>query len=222
VSEEDQLRKVGMSKERRVDPQITVGLLVTASGFPLEVAMFEGNKAEKVAAGRRPIARDRFVTVTADTDGKKAEVNWEVINKARFGAGFKGFVTHIGVEALDGSAVMAAYQDLWHVEESFRMSKGDLRARPIFQRKKDSIDAHLTIVFAALAGRPLPPRPHRRLHQAPRPRPATAEDRHHHHRRSTPRPTPPRTRRHRHPRHHPRPDGALKLRLVVELRSDHR
>ena len=46
VSEEDQLRKVGMSKERRVDPQVTVGLLVTASGFPLEVAMFEGNKAE--------------------------------------------------------------------------------------------------------------------------------------------------------------------------------
>ena len=35
-----------MSKERRVDPQITVGLLVTANGFPLELAMFEGNKAE--------------------------------------------------------------------------------------------------------------------------------------------------------------------------------
>ena len=43
---EDELRKVGMSKERRVDPQITVGLLVTASGFPLEIHCFEGNKAE--------------------------------------------------------------------------------------------------------------------------------------------------------------------------------
>ena len=31
------------------------------------------------------------------------------------------------------------------------MSKSDLRARPVFHRKKDSIDAHLTIVFAALA-----------------------------------------------------------------------
>ena len=31
------------------------------------------------------------------------------------------------------------------------MSKHDLRARPIYHRKRDSIDAHLTIVFAALA-----------------------------------------------------------------------
>lgn len=43
---EDELRKVGMSKERRVDPQIQVGLLVDPSGFPLEVHCFEGNKAE--------------------------------------------------------------------------------------------------------------------------------------------------------------------------------
>lgn len=43
---EDKLRKVGMSKERRVDPQITVGLLVDAGGFPLEIHAFEGNKGE--------------------------------------------------------------------------------------------------------------------------------------------------------------------------------
>ena len=35
-----------MSKEHRVDPQVTVGLLTTATGFPLEVDLFEGNKAE--------------------------------------------------------------------------------------------------------------------------------------------------------------------------------
>ena len=43
---EDKLRRVGMSKERRVDPQIQVGLLVDASGFPLEVHCFSGNTAE--------------------------------------------------------------------------------------------------------------------------------------------------------------------------------
>lgn len=43
---EDGLRKVGMSKERRVDPQILVGLLVDQGGFPLEVHEFEGNKGE--------------------------------------------------------------------------------------------------------------------------------------------------------------------------------
>jgi hypothetical protein len=43
---EDKLRKVGMSKERRVDPQVQVGLLVDRGGFPLEVHCFSGNTAE--------------------------------------------------------------------------------------------------------------------------------------------------------------------------------
>ncbi len=52
---------------------------------------------------------------------------------------------------MTGAAVIAAYHDLWQVENSFRMAKTDLRARPIFHRQRDSIEAHLTIVFAALA-----------------------------------------------------------------------
>ena len=43
---EDDLRRVGYSKERRVDPQIIVGLLVDRHGFPLQVGCWEGNKAE--------------------------------------------------------------------------------------------------------------------------------------------------------------------------------
>ncbi|BAS07714.1 hypothetical protein AHiyo4_11360 [Arthrobacter sp. Hiyo4] len=46
AEKEDELRKVGYSKERRVDPQIVVGLLVDRGGFPLEIGCFEGNKAE--------------------------------------------------------------------------------------------------------------------------------------------------------------------------------
>ncbi|NCL75975.1 hypothetical protein AIIKEEIJ_06119 [Rhodococcus sp. YH1] len=46
AEKEDDLRKVGYSKERRVDPQIVVGLLVDRTGFPLEIGCFEGNKAE--------------------------------------------------------------------------------------------------------------------------------------------------------------------------------
>ena len=46
AEEEDDLRKVGYSKERRVDPQVVVGLLVDRDGFPLEVGCFEGNRAE--------------------------------------------------------------------------------------------------------------------------------------------------------------------------------
>jgi len=47
--------------------------------------------------------------------------------------------------------VLGAYHQLWQIEKSFRMSKTDLRARPIYHHQRDSIEAHLTIVFAALA-----------------------------------------------------------------------
>jgi hypothetical protein len=42
----DGFREPGFSKERRLEPQITLGLLTDASGFPLTVEAFEGNKAE--------------------------------------------------------------------------------------------------------------------------------------------------------------------------------
>jgi transposase len=51
----------------------------------------------------------------------------------------------------DGERVVAAYHDLYQVERSFRMAKSDLAARPIFHRLRDSTEAHLTVVFTALA-----------------------------------------------------------------------
>ena len=42
----DGFREPGFSKERRLDPQITIGLLIDACGFPLMVQAFEGNRAE--------------------------------------------------------------------------------------------------------------------------------------------------------------------------------
>jgi transposase len=47
--------------------------------------------------------------------------------------------------------VIGAYHQLFQIEKSFRMAKSDLQARPIYHRTRDSIEAHLTIVFAALA-----------------------------------------------------------------------
>jgi hypothetical protein len=46
--------------------------------------------------------------------------------------------------------VIGAYHRLFQIEASFRMSKHDLAARPIYH-ERESIEAHLTIVFAALA-----------------------------------------------------------------------
>lgn len=42
----DRFREPGFSKERKLEPQITLGLLTDASGFPLTVEAFEGNRAE--------------------------------------------------------------------------------------------------------------------------------------------------------------------------------
>jgi transposase len=262
AEKEDEFRRVGLSKEHRVDPQITVGLLVDRGGFPLEVAAFEGNKgetltlipvikafqerhkvtdmvvvadagmlsaanlnaledagfgfivgsrmakapydlaehfqrhgnnfadgqileskrvmgvgkaarerrviyqyrfkrrqrddrsinamvdkAEKVAANKRPLGKDRFVTVS----GSEKKVDWARVERARQLAGLKGYVTSLPPQTMDGKDVITAYHDLYQVEASFRLTKSDLRARPIHHHNRAAIEAHLTIVFAALA-----------------------------------------------------------------------
>jgi len=105
------------------------------------------DRAEAVAAGTRPLKKDRFVRIDATGKG----VDWDLVERARQIAGLKGYVTNLPVDTMDGAAIIAAYHDLWQVEKSFRMSKSDLRARPIFHHQRDAIEAHLTVVFAALA-----------------------------------------------------------------------
>lgn len=59
--------------------------------------------------------------------------------------------SNLPTDKAPAAQMIGAYHDLWKVEASFRMSKSDLRARPIFHRQQDSIDAHLSVVFAASA-----------------------------------------------------------------------
>ncbi len=49
------------------------------------------------------------------------------------------------------SEVITSYHDLWHVEQSFRITKTDLQARPMFHHTRDAIEAHLTVVFFRFA-----------------------------------------------------------------------
>ena len=278
---EDALRKVGYSKERRVDPQIVVGLLVDRRGFPLEIGCFEGNIAETttivpiitgflarhnltgtpmvvaadagmlsqsnlaaldevklsfivgsrmtkapgdleshfhwngdvftdgqvidtvtprhgnikvndtklrtepvwnperdtgawravwaysakrarrdqktlaaqeararaIVAGEKKAKTARFVK----TSGDERALDEASLARAQSLVGLKGYVTNVPVTVMPATEVIAKYHDLWHVEKSFRMSKSDLDARPMFNRMRDAIEAHLTIVFAALA-----------------------------------------------------------------------
>ncbi len=102
-------------------------------------------KAEKAVAGKAPVKRNRFIQLA----GATKTVNRELEVKARALAGLKGYVTNLADPTPE--FVIGAYQRLFQIEKSFRMSKHDLQARPIYHRKRDSIEAHLTIVFAALA-----------------------------------------------------------------------
>ncbi|WP_066908841.1 IS1634 family transposase [Mycobacterium interjectum] len=260
----DGFREPGFSKERRLDPQITLGLLTDATGFPLTVAAFEGNKAEtatmvpvinafktahqlsdvtvvadagmiseanqvalqaaglsfilgaripylpdvvrewrnkhpddaipdglvvtqpwpststektrgipdrvthyqyrhdrarrtlrgideqvrkaeRAVDGHAPVKRNRYIQLS----GATKSVNRTLEAKSRALAGWKGYTTNLTGQP--AAFVINAYHQLWRVEKSFRMSKHDLQARPIYHRTRDSIEAHLSVVFAAMA-----------------------------------------------------------------------
>ena len=102
-------------------------------------------KAQRVVEGIVPAHRPKFVTVKT----KVKSLNLKLIAKAEALAGIKGYVTNL--KDLPEVEIINHYHQLFQVEKSFRMSKSDLKARPIFHHKLDSIKAHLTIVFAALA-----------------------------------------------------------------------
>jgi hypothetical protein len=112
----------------------------TLAGIDEQIA-----KAERAVAGKAPVKRNRFITLA----GGDKSVNRELEAKARTLAGWKSYITNITNPSPE--FVIGAYHQLWHIEKSFRMSKHDLRARPIYHHKRESIDAHLTVVFAALA-----------------------------------------------------------------------
>jgi hypothetical protein len=101
-------------------------------------------KAEKIINGKIAVQKAKFLSVKT----KEKKLNQTLLDKAKALVGVKGYVTNLNIP---DEQVITAYHQLWHVEQSFRMSKSDLKARPIFLRKQDSIEAHLTIVLAALA-----------------------------------------------------------------------
>jgi hypothetical protein len=108
-------------------------------------------RAEQAVTGKAPVKRNRFIQLSGGTRA----VNRELEAKARALAGIKGYITNLRA-CPDGTPITAefvigSYHQLFQIEKSFRMAKSDLQARPIYHRKRDPIEAHLTIVFAALA-----------------------------------------------------------------------
>ena len=83
------------------------------------------------------------------TDKEKWELDRTNIQKAKEMEGLKGYVTNAA--NLTNEEIVEKYSSLWQVEKSFRISKSDLKARPIFHTVREKIEAHLAIVFAGLA-----------------------------------------------------------------------
>jgi hypothetical protein len=51
---------------------------------------------------------------------------------------------------LNDEKILDIYRGLWQIEEAFRVSKGDLKSRPVYMSRSDRIDAHFLTCFIAL------------------------------------------------------------------------
>jgi Transposase DDE domain len=102
-------------------------------------------KAQRAVDGHATVKRNRFIKLS----GATKSVNQELEAKTRTLAGWKGYTTNLVGQSAE--FVIGAYHQLWRIEKAFRMSKHDLQARPIYHHKRESIEAHLTVVFAAMA-----------------------------------------------------------------------
>jgi transposase len=88
----------------------------------------------------------KYVSFT-DDKGKKASVsiNQEAIEKDLLFAGYNLLVTsEIGMKDLD---IYDTYHNLWRIEESFKIMKSDLDARPVFLQREDAIKGHFLICY---------------------------------------------------------------------------
>ncbi len=63
--------------------------------------------------------------------------------------GIKGFITNDF--SLNHQEIIEHYKNLWHIEEAFKISKTDLKIRPIYHRLEHRIKAHILVAFVAYA-----------------------------------------------------------------------
>ena len=84
-----------------------------------------------------------------DTDGKiKVTMNDDFIKKSLELAGYNMLVT--SEISMADKEIYTAYHNLWRIEESFRIMKSQLDARPVYLQKKDTITGHFLICYLAV------------------------------------------------------------------------
>ncbi len=86
---------------------------------------------------------NKYLRLTGDV---LVDIDYEKFNNDQIWDGLKAYVTNT---KLSNEMVMENYKNLWHIEKAFRMSKTDLRIRPIYHRLRKRIEAHICISFTA-------------------------------------------------------------------------
>lgn len=76
----------------------------------------------------------------------KIKIDYEKFAQDSNWDGLKGYITNT---RLNNQNVIENYSNLWQIEHAFRISKTDLRIRPIYHRLKHRIEAHICIAFTA-------------------------------------------------------------------------
>jgi len=76
----------------------------------------------------------------------KIDIDEAKVSQAAQWDGLKGYLTNTNYSP---GLVIETYGQLWHVEKAFRISKTDLRIRPMYHYRKKRIEAHVLIAFVA-------------------------------------------------------------------------
>ena len=85
---------------------------------------------------------------TKTTGKSKVEINEKAIENAKKLAGYNMLIT--SEIRMTASEIYAAYHNLWRIEESFRIMKSQLDARPVFMQKQETITGHFLICYLAV------------------------------------------------------------------------
>jgi len=106
----------------------------------LERAVEKGNLSKKNINNR---GYNKYLKLEGDIKISVDYAKWE--DDAKWD-GLKGYITNT---KLKKDEVIAQYGNLWKIEKAFRISKTDLRIRPIYHRLRHRIEAHICIAFCS-------------------------------------------------------------------------
>ena len=104
-------------------------------------------KAKEILQHTGKTKKVKFIKTTE----AKNQLNTELINKTNILLGIKGYYTNLDEKTISNELVIERYHQLYKIEQAFRISKHDLKTRPIFHFKENPIRLHILICFMALA-----------------------------------------------------------------------